>query len=189
MSRAASLSTTDTAGKTLYGYLAEFETPEQVLAAAMRVRDAGYRNWDVHTPFPIHGMDEAMDIKPTLLPWLVLGGGATGLLAGLGLQWWTNAVDYPFLISGKPYFSLPANIPVIFELTVLLSAFAAFGGMLVLNGLPQLYHALFTRPRFLRATQDRFFISIEARDPKFDPAKTRAFLETLGGAAVEEVEE
>jgi hypothetical protein len=117
----------------------------------------------------------------------VFGAGLTGATVGLALQWWTNAVNYPFLISGKPYFSLPANIPVTFELTILFSAITAFVGMLVLNGLPTWYRALFRSPRFRRATADRFFICIEALDPKFDRRGTKTFLESLGGSAVEEV--
>lgn len=172
-----------------YGYLVEFETTDALLAAAAKVRDAGYTRWDAHTPFPVHGLDEAMDIAPTKLPWLVLGAGLTGAVSGLLLQWWTNTIDFPFLVSGKPYFSLPANIPVIFEVTVLFSAFGAFLGMLAFNGLPLLYHALFTSDRFRKASSDRFFISIESADPKFSPDKTRAFLDSLGGAAVELVED
>src|SRR5215217_1593338 len=100
----------------LVGLLAEYTNVDQILKAARAVRRAGFARWDVHTPFPIHGIDYAMGIKPTILPWIVLGAGLTGLTTGLVLQWWTNAFDYPFMISGKPYWSLPANIPVIFEL-------------------------------------------------------------------------
>jgi hypothetical protein len=114
-------------------------------------------------------------------------------LTGLGLatlmQWWMNAVDYPFLISGKPLFGIPANVPIMFELTVLLSAFATFFGMWGLNGMPKLYHPLFTSRRFKRATQDRYFIVVEAADPKFNLEQTREFLASLGGAVVEEVYE
>jgi hypothetical protein len=129
-----------------------------------------------------------MGIHRTRLPLLVAAGGATGLAGGILLQWWTNAFDYPFLISGKPLFSLPANIPVAFETTILLAALAALVGMLASNGLPQLHHPLFANRRFRRATNDRFFISVEAADPLFDLARTRAFLESLGGVRVEEVE-
>jgi len=173
----------------LWGYLVEFEGVPPLLEAAEKVRDAGYRKWDCHTPFPVHGLNDAMGVRPTRLPWLVLGAGITGATVGLAMQYWTNAVDYPFLISGKPLFSLPANIPVSFELTILFSAVTAFLGMLVLNNLPEWYHALFHSPRFRRATADRFYISIEARDPRFDAEATRAFLESLGGSPVEEVKE
>lgn len=167
------------------GLLAEFAGPEALVAAAAGVRDAGYRRWDTHSPFPVHGIDRAMGIRPTLLPWLVLGGGITGAVAALLLQWWTNAVDYPYLISGKPLFSLPANIPVTFELIVLFSAFAAFGGVVVLNLLPQYWHPAFSAKRFARVTSDGFFISIEASDSKFDVRATKALLESLGATAVE----
>jgi hypothetical protein len=173
----------------MWGYLVEFTAVPQLLAAAEKVRDAGYTRWDCHTPFPVHGLNDAMGLRPTRLPWLVLGAGLTGAGLGLGLQWWTNAVNYPFLISGKPLFSIPANIPVTFELTILFSAVSAFLGMLVLNDLPRWYHALFHSPRFRRVTADRFFITIEVADPLFDAAGTRAFLGSLGGTAVEAVEE
>ena len=173
----------------LYGLLTEFESPSALVEAVAQVRDAGFEHWDVHTPFPIHGMDDAMGIRGTRLPLIILAGGLTGLAAATLMQWWMNAVDYPFVISGKPLFGLPANIPVMFELTVLFSAFAAFFGMWGLNGMPKLYHPLFNSRRFRRATQDRFFIVIEARDPRFDAEKTRAFLAALGGTVVEDVTE
>jgi hypothetical protein len=175
--------------KRLWGYIVEFETVDTLIGAAERVRDAGYTRWDAHTPFPLHGLNDAMGLRPTRLPWFVMACGVTGAAVGLALQYFTNAVDYPFLISGKPLFSLPANIPVMFELTILFAAIGAFVGMLAFNGLPELYHALFTQPRFRRVTADRFFISVEARDPQFDPRQTRELLEGLGGTVVEEVEE
>lgn len=173
----------------LWGYLAEFDSPEALLAAAERVRDAGYSRWDAHTPFPVHGLNDAMGLRPTRLPWIVLAAGFAGAATGLVLQWFTNAFDYPFLISGKPIFSLPANIPVMFELTILFAAIAAFIGMLALNDLPRPYHALFKSRRFRRATTDGFFISIEASDPHFEAAGTKRFLQALGGAEVETIEE
>ncbi len=171
----------------LWGYLVEFESALALIEAAEKVRDAGYRRWDCHTPFPVHGLNDAMGLKATRLPLIVFGAGLTGAMVGLALQWWTNAVNYPFLISGKPYFSLPANIPVTFELTILFSAVASFLGMLLLNGLPRWYHALFRSRRFRRVTADRFFISIEAVDPKFDRDRTRTFLQSIGGTTVEAV--
>ncbi len=176
-------------GRRLWGYLVEFETPGQLLAAARRVRDAGYTRWDAHTPFPVHGLNDAMGLRPTRLPWIVALAGLTGALLGLGLQYYTNAFDYKLVISGKPFFSLPANIPVMFELTILFAAVAAFVGMIVLNGLPQWYHALLAQRRFRRTTADRFFISIEAADGQFDARRTKTFLEALGGSAVEAVED
>ena len=171
-----------------YGLLAEFANPQALLQAAERIRDAGYRRWDAHTPFPVHGMDAAMGLKPTVLPWLVFGGGLSGALGGLLLQWWTNAVDYRFLISGKPFFSLPANIPVIFETTVLLAAFGAVFGMLLLNLLPMLSNPLFAKARFRRVTTDRFFIVIQSSDPRFDAVETRELLRASGAESVENVE-
>jgi len=173
----------------MYGLLVEFDSPAKVMKAAAVVRDEGFQNWDVHTPFPVHGMDGAMGLRGTRLPFLVLAGGATGLFLATLMQWWMNAVDYKFIISGKPLFGIPANVPVMFELTVLLSAFAAFFGMWIINDLPKWYHPLFTNKRFQRATQDRFFIVVEAKDPRFDLVKTRDFLASLGGLAVEEVNE
>jgi hypothetical protein len=163
----------------LAGYLAEFEDVDSVMAAARKVRDEGYRLWDVHSPFPIHGIDDAMGIRPTILPWLVLFGGVAGLLGGLALQVWTMAIDYPYLISGKPLMSMPAFIPVIFECTIAGAAFAAVFGMLLLNKLPTLYNPLLKSERFRRVTDDRFFISIDATDPKFDDRGTRDFLASL----------
>jgi hypothetical protein len=173
----------------LYGILAEFEDVDTLLSAAHEVRDAGYTHWDVHTPFPVHGLDRTMRVRPTRLPWIVLACGLFGLFGGLGLTWWTNAVNYPFVISGKPIFSLPANVPVIFETTVLFSAFGAVFGMLLLNLLPRLYHPLFRKERFRRVTSDRFFIVIEQRDPLFDRERVASSLLEAGATAVEEVED
>ena len=172
----------------LYGYLAQFDKVDELLAGARQVRDAGYTRWDAHTPFVIHGLDAAMGVKKTILPYIVFAGGLTGTTAGILLQWWTNAVDYPFLISGKPLFSLPANIPVAFETTILFAAISALVGMLALNGLPQLSHPLFSNRSFKRVTDDRFFISIEAQDPLFEVAKTRELLESVSDQPVEEIE-
>jgi hypothetical protein len=173
----------------LAGLLGEYETVDDVVAAAEAVRRAGYLRWDVHTPFPIHGIDHAMGTRPTVLPWIVLCGGLFGLAGGLVLQWFCNAYDYPFLISGKPLWSLPANIPVIFELTVLCSALTAVFGMLALNRLPTLYNPLFKIDRFRRATDDRFFIFIDASDPKFNDARAASLLNETGAVAIERVED
>ncbi|MCP4898026.1 MAG: DUF3341 domain-containing protein [bacterium] len=180
---------TSAGGAELYGFLVEFEDVDTFIEAAEEVRDAGYTKWDTHTPFVVHGLDGAMGIRATKLPLIVFAGGLAGTTLGIALQWWTNAVDYPFLISGKPLFSLPANIPVAFETTILLAALCALGGMLWLNGLPRLYHPLFKSEAFKRATDDRFFISVESADPLFDEVATRSLLESLHGARVEEIEE
>ncbi len=173
----------------MFGLLAEFETPQALSAAAREVRDAGFSLWDAHTPYPVHGLEDAMGIRMTALPWLVFFGGAAGALVGLGMQVWMNGEDYKFLTSGKPFWSIPAFIPITFEVTVLFSALTAFFGMLALNGLPRFYHPLFRSERFKRVTTDRFFISIDASDPEFAAERTKGFLVTLGARHVEEIGE
>jgi Protein of unknown function (DUF3341) len=173
----------------LVGLLAEFDSVDDVVLAAQAVRRAGFLRWDVHSPFPIHGIEFAMGIKPTILPLLVLGAGLTGMVGGLLLQWYTNAYDYPYFVSGKPLFSLPAFIPVTFELTILLASLTAVFGMLILNRLPRLYNPLFKHERFRRVTDDRFFIYVDATDPKFDEAETVRLLGQAGALAIERVED
>ncbi len=174
------------AEQTLVGLLAEFDTPKALISAARQVRRDGYRQTEAFSPFPVHGIDDAMGIQPTRLPWLVLGAGLTGLVVALVGQWWTNAVDYPFLISGKPLFSLPANIPVIFEVIILFSAFTAFLGMLAMNGLPKLFQPLFRSKRFRRVTTDKFFLLIQADDEKFSLDGTTGLLTSVGATNVEQ---
>ena len=174
-------------GGPLYGVLAEFDTPGELTAAAEKVRDAGYTKWDCHSPFPVHGLDPAMGIRPTILPLLVFGGGIAGLGGALLLQWWTNAHDWPWLVSGKPFFSIPANIPIMFEGTILIAALTAFFAQWALNKLPQVWHPLFRSDRFLKATDNGFFIAIEATDPQFERMKTEALLTDSGATAVESV--
>lgn len=169
----------------LYGLLAEFHTPGALIAAAAKVRDAGYTKWDCYSPFPVHGIDPAMGIRRTILPWVVFIVGLGGLGGGLLLQWWANAWEWPWIVSGKPYFSLPAAIPITFESGVLLSVFAAFFGMWGLNKLPQHWHPFFKKERFRRVTDDRFFIGIEAADKVFQRGKAQALLEEAGAVAVE----
>jgi len=176
-------------GRRLVGYLVEFETAGELLTAAEKVRDAGFRSWDCHTPFPVHGLDDAMGLGCTKLPWIVLGSGAGGAFLGMLMQWWMNSVDYPLIISGKPLWSIPANVPVGFELTVLMAAFGAFFGMLAFNRLPQLHHPVFQSERFKRASADRFFLSLEAADPLFEAGRTLEFAESLGGVQVERLED
>lgn len=173
----------------LVGYLAGFDDVTSLLAAAEKVCEAGYKNWDCHTPFPVHGLNDAMGLRATRLPYFVSACGVIGLSLALLMQWWMNAIDYPFLISGKPLFSLPANIPIIFELTVLLSAFGVFFGMLAFNRLPRYHHPVFSSERFRAATSDKFFISIESSDPKFKEQGTLALLDSLGGYGVERLED
>jgi mono/diheme cytochrome c family protein len=169
----------------LYGLLAELESPTALRAAAEVVRDAGYTRWDCYSPFPVHGIDPAMGIKRTVVPLVVFAGGLAGLLGGLALQWWTNAYDWPWLVSGKPFWSLPANIPIAFETTVLLAGFSAFFGMWALNKLPRFWHPLFRRDRFVKVTNNGFFIGVEAADPRFDRAEAEAMLTEAGALAVE----
>lgn len=176
---ADSARSTGPSSRALFGLVAEFDDVDAVLRASRAVHAAGHERFDVFSPFPIHGIERAMGVRPTRLPWIVLLAGTTGLGLALFFQWWTNAIDYPFQISGKPLFGVPANIPVTFEFTVLLSAFAAFFGMLVLNRLPQHHHALFDVARFKRATDDGFFLAVEAGDARFDVVRTRQLLQSL----------
>ncbi len=173
----------------LYGLLAEFPSIASVVKAAEHLREEGFRRFDVHSPFPIHGIDQAMGNRATRLPWLAFLGGISGTGLGVLLVWSTNAFDYQFLVSGKPIFSLQANIPVIFETTVLLAAFAAVVGMLFMNKLPMLYNPLFKHERFRRVTTDGFFVVVRADDPHFDIDQTSEMLQSLGAVDVEEVED
>ncbi|MET0413281.1 MAG: DUF3341 domain-containing protein, partial [Polyangiaceae bacterium] len=145
-----------------YGLLAEYSDPQELLAASRVVRDAGYTRWDTYTPFPVHGIDPAMNIRATRLPWIVFVAGLSGGIGALTLQWWTSTVDYPWLVSGKPLFSIPANIPITFELTVLAAALTCFFSMLLLNKLPQPSDPLDRVKRFARVTNDRFFVFVRA---------------------------
>jgi hypothetical protein len=171
-----------------FGVLAEFDTADRLVRAARVVRDGGYRRWDCHTPFPVHGLAAAMGMRDTRLPWVVLGAGVAGAGIAILMQWWMNAVDYPLNVSGKPLFSLPAQIPIAFEVTILFSALAAFFGMFAFNGLPRFHHPVFTSERFRRATSDRFFIVIEASDPAFDLDRTPDLLRQAGGRSIELLE-
>jgi len=172
----------------VYGLIAEFETPGQLLKAAHLAREEGYRKMDAYSPFPIEGLSEEVGFHHTGLPAIVLAAGTIGALSGFGLQYWVSKIDYPMNIGGRPLNSWPSFIPVTFELTILLAALAAVIGMIALNGLPMPYHPVFGAPRFARASTDRFFLAIEATDAKFDRKETRAFLESLGAFAVSEVD-
>ena len=184
----------ESGGEVLAGVMAEYDNVDAVYAAAEKVRDAGYTRWDVHSPFPIHGIDKAMNIRPTILPWICLGGGLAGLFGGLFLTVWTMATSfdwfgglqgYTYLISGKPFASLPQFIPPIFETTILLAAFSAGLGMVALNALPMLYNPLFKSERFRRVTDDRFFVVIDASDPQFDERGTQEMLRETGPLSME----
>jgi len=169
--------------------LAQFESTADVLHAAEKVRDAGYTVWDTHSPFPIHGMDRAMGLKDSFLGMIVFLGGATGITTAVTMIWWMNGVDYPIVVGGKPPFALPSSVPVMFELMVLFSALTAVFAMFGINKLPRHHHPLFESDRFREASNDKFFISVEAEDPKFHVERTKSFLEGLHPSAVELVEE
>jgi hypothetical protein len=168
--------------------MAEFADPAAVVAAARRVREAGYRKVDAFSPYPIEELSEALDFHKSKLPLLVLLGGGAGLLGGYALQYWISVVDYPLNIGGRPFHSWVAFIPPTFETTILLAALTAVLGMLALNGLPEPYHPVFNVPRFALASKDRFFLCIEADDPRFDHDETWAFLVSLGPRVVSDVE-
>ncbi len=173
----------------IYGVLAEFESPSKIYKACEKVRDAEYTKWDSFTPFPVHGLEKAMGLARSKLPFVVFGFGITGASCAFALQSWISAVDYPIIIAGKPYFSWQAFIPVTFEVMVLFSAASAVITMLAMNLLPRWHHPLLKTARFAKATDDGFFIAIEAADPKFDPDQTADFLRSLGATHVELVEE
>ena len=170
-------------------YLAEFNTPDEIVHAAEKVRDAGYEKWDVHTPYPVHGMDQAMGMDDSRLGWIVLVCGLTGLASAIAMIQWMNGIDYPLVIGGKPPAAYASMVPIMFELTVLLAAFGATFGMFALNRIPRHHHPVFYSERFEACSNDKFFLSIEAEDKQFDPSATRAFLEGLEPSYVELVEE
>jgi hypothetical protein len=165
--------------------LAEFETPGGAMLAAEKLRDAGYSKFDAHSPFPVHGMDRAMGLPDSKLGWIVLCAGLTGTFSAFAMMYWMNGVDYPIVIGGKPPGALPSMVPILFEVTVLFSALSAVFGMLHLNRLPRHHHPIFYSDRFKAFSDDRFFVSVEAEDPKFDTKKTRTLLEQAHPAAIE----
>lgn len=172
-----------------YAVVAEFDSAAAIYKAAKATTDAGYTAVDSHTPFPIHGMDAALKQGPSHLGWFCVIGGICGIGIAQGMQYWMNAVDYEFWVSGKEPYSWPTTIPITFELMVLLTAFVAVFGMFGINKLPRFHHPIFNHSTIWRATDDRFFLSIEAKDPKFDRAKTVEFLAGIGGENVELLEE
>ena len=176
-------------GPRLYGLMAEFESPQALVEATRKTHQAGYRRIDAYSPYPIEALTEALDIHDRKLPAVVLGGGIVGGLCGYALCYWCSVIAYPLNVGGKPFNSVPAFIVPTFETTILCAAFAAVLGMLALNGLPMPYHPVFNAPRFALASRDRFFLCIEARDPKFDHDTTWAFLSKLEPTAVMDVEE
>lgn len=170
-----------------YGLMAEFDKPDKLVAAVRRARAKGYRRVDAFTPFPVEGLEEALEMKHTWVPLIVLIGGVLGAVSGYALQYYVSVIAYPLNVGGRPLNSLPMFVPVVFEMTILLAALFAVFGMLALNGLPMPYHPVFNVPRFAMATRDRFFLLVQATDPQFDRLATREFLMSLGAQEVSDV--
>jgi len=167
-----------------YGVVAEFDNEHSVLEVALKASEAGYTVMEAYSPLPVHGLDEALGRKRTILPWLVFAGGTFGCLGGLFMQYWMSAVNYPWNVGGRPTFSWPAFIPVTFELTILCAALTTVIGMFALNGLPRPHNPIFNTPNFDRSTIDHYFICIEAKDPKFDEKEATEFLQSFKPEAV-----
>ncbi|MBI3884810.1 MAG: DUF3341 domain-containing protein [Opitutae bacterium] len=175
--------------KKSYGLIAAFDSTPALFRACEQVRDAGYTRWDATTPFHVHGLDAAMGMRRSKVPRFSLAGGVAGFITGMSMIWFVDAFDYPLIVGGKPYFSPMFAFPVSYELTILFTAFATIGGMFLLNKLPMHYHPLMKAPQFVRAMDDRFYVVIEAADPKFHAAQTRALLAQAGGQDIAELEE
>ncbi len=173
---------------TTYGILAEYDSTHGIYGACEKVRDAGYKKWDACTPFPVHGLEKAMGLSASKLPWMVLGAGIAGAALAIIFMVWVSAFDYPLNIGGKPTWSIPAFIPVMFEVTILFSALVTVFGMFWLNGLPSWHNPLFQSVRFERVTDDKFFIVIESSDPLFDQVRTQKLLEDTGAINTEVLE-
>ena len=171
----------------LYGVMAEFDNPSDLVAAARRTYEAGYRRINGYSPYPIEELSEAIGFHHTRLPLIVLIGGVLGGLGGFFMQYWMEVIDYPLNVGGKPYNSWPAFIPITFECTILCAALAAVFGMLALNKLPQPYHPVFNAPNFALATRDRFFLVIESKDPKFEHDSVISFMQSFGPRDVSDV--
>ena len=171
-----------------YGLMAEFDTPEKLLQATRACREEGYRRFDAYSPYPVEGLEEALDFHRTWVPPLVLAGGIIGAISGYALQYYVSVIAYPVNVGGRPLNSWPMFVPVVFEMTILVAALFAVLGMLALNGLPMPYHPVFNVPRFAMATRDRFFLVVQAADPRFDLDKTRRLLQGLGAREVTVVE-
>lgn len=172
----------------LHGLLAEFDSAQTLLTAVEHMRKEGYRRMDAFSPFPVHGLSEALGMRKTRLPLVVLVGGICGALGGFAMQYFASVINYPYNVGGRPLNSWPAFIPVTFEMTILAAAFAAVLGMLALNGLPMPYHPVFNVAEFAQVSRDKFFLLVEQRDPLFDPAKTRTLLQSAGAQNVYEAE-
>jgi len=170
----------------VYGIGCEFNSPGELMQAAEKVRDAGFKRWDVHSPYPIHGMDKAMGLGKSWLSAIVFCGGVLGLLTAVGLQFIPSSFIYPIIVAGKPtnFMTVPAFFPIMFELTILFSAFSCITGLCALTQMPKWYHPVFNWERFRRVTDNGYYLVIEARDPKFSESKTRKFLDEIGGSHV-----
>jgi hypothetical protein len=171
----------------IYGLMAEFDSPSDLVAAARKTYEAGYKKIDAYTPFPIEELSEAIGFHRNGVALVVLVGGILGCLSGYLLQWWIATISYPVNVGGRPYHSWPAFIVVTFEMTILFAVLSAVFGMLALNGLPMPYHPVFNVPRFAFATKDRFFLIVFSSDPKYESVATRTFLESLGPRSISEV--
>lgn len=170
-----------------FGIVAEYDNPEKLLTAAQRSLDAGYTRMDAFTPFPVHGLPEAVGFKEAKVPWIIFLAGVSGAVGGMGLQWWVSTQAYALNVGGKPLFSWPAFIPPAFETTILFAAFGAVFGMIGLNRLPQPHHPVFDAPNFERASQDRFFLLVEAKDPMYDESELRKLLDTTDALAITQI--
>lgn len=172
-----------------YGILARFETPQKLYAAAQQVRDAGFKNWDCYTPFPVHGLDDAMGVRRSKVPIFTFIGGLTGFTTGMTIVWFMNKFNYPLIVAGMPYFDFVFPFPVAYELTILFAAFATLGGMFVLNRLPMHYHPVMNYDKFRHLTDDKFAIVVEADDAQYDAEETARLLERLGASEITSLEE
>jgi hypothetical protein len=180
---------TQTENNDMHGIIAEFKNPKELIDVAKTISKSGFSKFDTFSPFPIHGMDKAMNLKKSKLGWIVLGHAFIGFSGAVAMMYYMSVIDYPMNISGKPFFNAPAWVPIIFELTVLLSAFGAVFGMFYLNGLPKFNNPLFNVERFKKATDDGFFACIEAKDDMFESDKVKKLFEEAGATHIEEVYE
>ncbi len=174
---------------TTYGLAADFENPLALMKAAEKCRDEGFKSWDCITPFPVHGLDDAMGLKRSKVPFFTFFGGVIGFVTGTFIAWYMNAFDYPLIVGGKPFFSPVFPFPVMYELTILLAALSTIAGMFILNGLPRHYHPVMKAKNFAATTDDTLRITIEASDPLYDSDKTKAFLQEIGGTNIQELED
>lgn len=174
--------------KKYWGFIAEYINPQILYKACKEVRKSGYTHWDACTPFPVHGLEKAMGLKSSILPWFVLVAGTTGFITSLAFIVWVSVIEYPLNISGKPLLSIPAFIPVMFEVTILFSGLTSVFGMFLLNKMPTYYHPLFNNKRFAKVTDDKFFILIQNTDPLYNEENIKSILTKTGASYIELVE-